>query len=56
VDLHKWLAECANVEEGVMNSIRLIQNHPLLPQEIQVHGLIIDPETGELELIHDGRK
>jgi carbonic anhydrase len=56
VDLHKWLAGCSHVEEGVMNSIQLIQNHPLLPPDILVHGLIIDPETGELELIHDGRK
>ncbi|HEX7056121.1 MAG TPA: carbonic anhydrase [Bacilli bacterium] len=51
IDLHRWLTGFANVEDGVANSVRIIRNHPLLPANVQVHGMIIDPETGGLELI-----
>lgn len=55
IDVDKWLSGCKNVETGVMESIKLIQTHPLLPKDVLVHGLLIHPETGELTLIHDGR-
>ena len=32
----------------------LIKNHPLIPKDIKVHGLIIDPETGKLDVIVNG--
>jgi len=41
-------------EEGVMHSIDMIRRHPLVPAQIPVHGCIIDPVTGKLELISDG--
>jgi carbonic anhydrase len=32
----------------------VIKNHPLLPKDIPVHGLVIDPKTGKLDLIVNG--
>lgn len=32
----------------------MIRNHPLLPAHTPVHGLVIDPHTGALELVVDG--
>jgi carbonic anhydrase len=32
----------------------MIQKHPLLPKDLPVHGLIICPETGKLDLLVDG--
>jgi carbonic anhydrase len=55
VDVERWLTGCACVEEGVMQSVSLLKNHPLLPKDVLVHGLVIHPETGKLRLIHDGR-
>jgi hypothetical protein len=40
----------------VCNSVDIIRNHPLTPQEVPVHGLIIDPNTGLLDLVVDGYK
>lgn len=54
VQLNQWLKGYHSVEEGVMKSIQVIQNHPLLPKNILVHGLIIHPVTGKLRLIHKG--
>lgn len=34
----------------------VIRNHPLLPARVPVHGLVIDPHTGALELVVDGYK
>jgi carbonic anhydrase len=56
VDVGTWLCGCKDVETGVMESVKMIQNHPLLPKDVLVHGLVIHPETGELTLLHDGRK
>lgn len=39
------------VEESVMQSTEIIRNHPLLPKDIKVHGLVIDPETGKVDVV-----
>jgi carbonic anhydrase len=54
VDLQKWLTGFERVEDGVRQSVDLVRNHPLLPKGIPVHGLIICPETGKLDLLEDG--
>jgi carbonic anhydrase len=56
INLHRWLTGFDNVQEGVVNSVGIIRNHPLLPKGIPVHGLIIDPMTGKLDLLVDGYK
>lgn len=56
VELERWLKGFDSVEDGVRNSVSMIQNHPLLPPNTPVHGLIIHPETGKLDLVVDGYK
>ncbi|MDP5273961.1 beta-class carbonic anhydrase [Chengkuizengella axinellae] len=54
VQLSSWLKGFDSVEEGVKNSVTVVKKHPLLPVGIPVHGLIIHPETGQLEVVVDG--
>lgn len=54
IDLKSWLKGFDNVEESVKNSVKIIRQHPLLPQNLPVHGLIIHPETGKLDWIVNG--
>jgi len=54
INLNRWLTGFDSVKESVENSVGIISNHPLLPKGTPVHGLIVHPETGELELIVDG--
>jgi carbonic anhydrase len=54
VDINKWLHGFDNVSESVKHSVDIIKNHPLMPQGVPVHGLVIDPSTGKLDLIIDG--
>lgn len=54
IDIKKWLHGFDSVEESVKESVDLIKNHPLIPNDIKVHGLIIDPETGKLDVVVKG--
>jgi carbonic anhydrase len=56
IDLKSWLRGFNSVEESVKHSVDTIQNHPLLPKRVPVHGLIINPENGKLDLVVDGYK
>jgi carbonic anhydrase len=54
IDIHNWLKGFDNVKESVEHSVSTIKNHPLMPEGVPVHGLVIDPKTGKLDLIVDG--
>lgn len=54
IDVKRWLHGFNSVEESVKESVELIKNHPLIPKDIKVHGLIIEPETGKLEVVING--
>ena len=51
IDIKKWLHGFDSVEEFVKESVELIKKHPLIPRDIKVHGLIMDSESGKLEVI-----
>lgn len=50
-DIREWLKGFDNVNESVSETVGLIRNHPLVPQDVQVYGFIIDPETGRLDKV-----
>lgn len=52
--LSRWLTGFDTVKDSVERSVSIIRNHPLLPRGIPVHGLIIDPDTGALEVVTEG--
>jgi carbonic anhydrase len=54
IDLAQWLKGFAHVEDGVRDSVGVIRNHPLLPRDIVVHGMMIDSESGALTMLADG--
>lgn len=54
VDLQRWLCGFDRVEDGVRQSVATIVNHPLLPRDVPVHGMLICPDTGRLDLLVDG--
>jgi carbonic anhydrase len=54
IDLPQWLAGFESPEEGVRQSVAIVRQHPLLPKDVPVHGLMIDPETGRLDVLIDG--
>ncbi|MFX3633905.1 MAG: beta-class carbonic anhydrase [Candidatus Pristimantibacillus sp.] len=51
IRMDKFLRGFGSAEEGVMHSVRMIRKHPLFPKTIPVHGFVMDPVTGNLEVI-----
>ncbi|WP_144493728.1 beta-class carbonic anhydrase [Bacillus pumilus] len=54
IDFKQWLKSFSSVEESVKDSVSVVNNHPLLPSNVPVHGLVIDPETGKLDVVVNG--
>ncbi|WP_455661799.1 beta-class carbonic anhydrase [Pradoshia sp.] len=54
IKVNDWVKGFSNVQESVYESVKLIKNHPLIPANIPVTGMVIHPETGELSVVNDG--
>ncbi|GAB4073886.1 carbonic anhydrase [Barrientosiimonas marina] len=54
IDLESEFKGFNAVEDSVQESVSVIRNHPLLPSSIHVHGLVIDPDTGQADLVTRG--
>ncbi|MBB6451818.1 carbonic anhydrase [Salirhabdus euzebyi] len=54
INLQKWLTGFDNVEESVKRSVDKLRTHPLFPKSTPIHGLVINPSTGKLQLIDNG--
>lgn len=53
INLEQWLTGFDSVSKSVVQSVAMVRTHPLLPNRVPVHGLVIHPETGKLELLQD---
>lgn len=56
INVEKWLHGFTSVNESVAHSVDIVKNHPLMPNDVPVHGLVIDPTTGKLDLVKSGYK
>jgi carbonic anhydrase len=54
IDLDRWLTGFERVEDGVSASVEIVRSHPLVPKDIPVHGLIMCPETGRVDVLVEG--
>lgn len=54
IDVDQWLQGFSSVEESVKHSVGMVKQHPLMVTDIPVHGLVIHPETGKLDLVVNG--
>ncbi len=48
VDFSNWIGGFNDLEESIKNSVDIIRSHPFITDEVEIHGLIINSETGEL--------
>lgn len=56
INVNHFIGGFNDVNDNVLHNIDLVYNHPLFDKSVPVHGLVIDPHTGELELLVDGYK
>lgn len=53
IDFESWLGGFKDLDQSIKKSVELIRNHPLVPEEIRVYGLVIDSVTGELSQVEE---
>lgn len=51
IDLDRWLGGFDSEADAVGETVRTIRSHPLFPRDVAVHGLLMHPETGQLERV-----
>lgn len=51
IHLHDKFHGFDDVEKSVSQSVSIVRNHPLLPDYVTVDGLVIDPNTGKLDVV-----
>lgn len=51
IDFDSWLGGFFDLDLSIRKSVELIRNHPLIPEEVKVYGLVIDSVTGALSRI-----
>ncbi len=53
--IEDWLSGFCCSKCSVESSVTLLREHPLVPQDVTVHGFVIDVVTGELSRVDDDR-
>ena len=53
VDIHRWLRGFKDARQSVIETVKIIKNHPLVPENFSVYGFMIDPVTGKLEKLYE---
>ena len=54
INVSAWLTGFDDVEASVSSGVEMVRRHPLVPASVRVHGLVIDPATGALQVVVDG--
>lgn len=49
-DFQVWLDPYTDPTKNVLTVIKKLKANPFIPNDIPIHGLIIDPHTGKLDL------
>ncbi len=48
LDLESWLSGFSDIQSAIMSSVELLREHPLIPEDVVIHGFMIDSSTGKL--------
>lgn len=52
--VEEWIGAIDDEEKNVIDGVKTIKDFVLIPENIPVHGLIIDVKTGALKVLHKG--
>ncbi|HEX9056259.1 MAG TPA: carbonic anhydrase [Ktedonobacterales bacterium] len=52
--LARWMGSFSDVHQNVARVAEQIRAHPYIPRSVPVHALVIDPDTGAVELVARG--
>jgi carbonic anhydrase len=50
-DFQRWLGGFDSVESHVQKGVEMVRNHPYMPRDLHVFGIIYDNDTGRLRAV-----
>ncbi|MBP2655663.1 MAG: Carbonate dehydratase [Firmicutes bacterium] len=53
-ELEGWLDNFHNPVQNVKDVVKKIRDNPLIPKDVPIHGLIFNPNNGQIEVIVNG--
>jgi carbonic anhydrase len=53
-ELADWIDHFQHPEDNVKEVVKKIRTNPLIPTDVFIHGLMFNPNTGDLEIIDNG--
>lgn len=53
-ELEDWIDHFHHPIDNVEEAVRKIRNNPLIPKDVPVHGMMFNPQTGEVTIVVDG--
>jgi len=51
IDMDEWLKGFADPAESVKKTMKVIENHPLVPKDVLCSGYLMDPATGRIDIV-----
>lgn len=51
VDLEEWAGIISDEADNVREVVRAIKEYKFMPKDVKVHGMLMDPYSGELEVV-----
>ncbi len=49
IAIDDWLRGFDSESDAVLESVERLRNHPLMPKDVVIHGMLMHPETGKLD-------
>jgi len=54
VDLKEWVGAIESEEANVVEGVKKLKDSPFIPDDVPIHGLIINPITGKVDVLVNG--
>ncbi|MEA4957807.1 Beta-carbonic anhydrase 1 [bioreactor metagenome] len=54
VNIEDWIGSIESEESNVIDGVNKIRNSPLIPKDVPIHGIIMDPINGKVDLLING--
>lgn len=51
IDIEEWFGLLKDEAENIKDAVLKLKNSPYIPKDVNIHGLLMDPNTGEIEVI-----
>ncbi len=53
LDMNEWLKGFHDPAESVLETLKMIKKHPLIPGDVDCSGYLMDPVTGRIDVVED---